>query len=129
MPLITVSGKIPKRIATAASMISGTVIVKGASTTSVISGGKRPKKMRFIVHRVYPAVSAVETTAPIATISFCSVRGCIAELMDPKKIKNSEMKPLVGGTPTIVRNPMRAAVAVIGIFLASPPSLDMLLVP
>ncbi len=39
------------------------------------------------------------------------------------------MKPLVGGTPMIVRAPITAQVAVIGILLANPPSCLILRVP
>ena len=39
------------------------------------------------------------------------------------------MNPLVGGTPIIVRPPITAQTAVIGILLASPPSFLKLRVP
>jgi hypothetical protein len=82
-PLATRSGRIPNMIAVAANTSNGAVIVHGASFTPAISDGRLPKKTRFIVQRVYPAVRAVETTAPIDMISLWRRSGSIADLTDP----------------------------------------------
>jgi len=56
--------------------------------------------------------------------------GVLVALMNaPWKRTNSEKNPFVAGSPTMARNPMNAAVAVIGILEASPPSFLILLSP
>src|SRR5437667_1466606 len=113
----------PKIMVTMLRAMRGSVIVQGASLTSEVSEFVAPKKIFFIAIREYPAVRAVAIIPSAAITRRYSDAVSVALTNPPWNRKNSDKKPFVAGRPARVRDPMKAAVAVIGILLARPPSL------
>src|SRR2546428_4645286 len=110
-------------------VMSGSVMVQGASLTSDVSEFGAPKKIFFIAISEYPAVRAVAMIPNAAITNRYSDAVSVARTKPPWKRKNSERNPLVEGRPARVRDPMNAAVGVIGILVARPPILLRLLSP
>ena len=111
-----------------AKISRGTVMVRGASFTSFKCSGRGPKKIRLTVQREYPTVRTVMIIATKAMMSWL-VEPVRAPLNVPLKIKNLDIKPIVGGIPPIEKNPSKHKIAVRGIRSAKPPISLMLRVP
>jgi hypothetical protein len=105
------------------------VIYALESLTFTSLSGIFPKKILLYIHRIYAEESTVVRIPKPNNTTLVGSDCDSAVCNTPPNNIHSDINPLVGGIPIIVSAPIIEITAVYGMFPASPPSFDMLLVP